>query len=352
MLTDKLTKALRESEGWKDLVITLDAVNQKVIEPFLIRAKTLTSLFYMSEEDLNIRLDEMGSLMSFGQFDDVNKPLIIQQRTDEIHHKHTLYPLSKTLLREFGTRRVRWRRLYAPADFDTWPYGTIFVTKNNQQLYPSITSWIRVSRGVIETPISDFYKEAGGDINKAEKLIAQFKKSLDEVVEPLIPTHIVFDGQIFTIYISIRERTDVALFLRSGINHDLEQAIEVQDLITTSSTISNKYSIGNDSPELFYPCEYRMDCIDMDVCGLDTNWHNSVRARYALTDNSEFVSLAGSSIAGGFSRAIEIQDSITTTNAIRSLHAIKNDSPELIHLYEYRMDCFDLDICPLDADWI
>ncbi|MDC5753521.1 hypothetical protein [Vibrio europaeus] len=273
MLTDKLTKALREkSKGWTDLVATLDAVNQKVIEPFLIRARSLTSLFDMSEEDLNIRLDEMGSLMSFGQFDDVNKPLIIQQRMDEIHDKHTLYPLSKTLLREFGNKRVRWQRLYAPADFDTHPYGTLFVTENNQLLHPNVTKWIRVSRGVIESPIADFYEEAGGDTNKAEELIEQFQKSLEEVVIPLVPTHIVFDGQIFTIFVSIKEPTEIPALTQSGVTDKLATALDVRGSAISSDSIQGgTYKIGHDSPVIEHRTSYRMDCLDMDICGLDTD---------------------------------------------------------------------------------
>ncbi len=273
MLTDKLTKALRDkSKGWTELVDVLDAVNQKVIEPLLIRAQSLTSLFDMNEVDLNVRLDEMGSLMSFGHFDDVNKPLIIQQRTDEIHDKSTLYPLSRTLLREFGSKRVQWQRLYAPADFVEHPYGSLFVTDINRRLHPDVTKWIRVSRGVVESPIADFYEEAGGDPVKAEQLISQFQKSLDEVVTPLIPTHIVFDGQIFTIFVSIGEPPETAELISSDVTDTLEPALEVRDSITTSNSIqAATFQVVSENPVMEFKSSYRMDCLDLDMCGLDAD---------------------------------------------------------------------------------
>ncbi|WP_070962878.1 hypothetical protein [Vibrio sonorensis] len=271
MLKGKLTKTLREqSKGWFDLANALNAISEKVIEPLLIRARSLSNLFEMNEADLNIRLDEMGSFMSFGQFDDVNKPLIIQQRTDEIHYKNTLYPLSKTLLREFGNKRVRWQRLYAPEDFTAHPYGSLFVTESGKQLHPEITKWIRVSRGVIESPIADFYEEAGGDIAKAEELIAQFQKSLDEVVIPLVPTHIVFDGQIFTIFVSIKEAYEIARLTASEITDQLERLREAKEAITTSNSVqAETYHLPNENPIIEHPSSYRMDCLDLDSCPLD-----------------------------------------------------------------------------------
>ena len=213
----------------------------------------------------------MGSLMRFGQIDDINKPLVIQQRMDEIHDKKNLYPLSKTLLREFGNKRVRWQRLYAPVDFDTHPYGSLLVTDGNKRLYPQIDEWIRVSRGVIESPIADFYEEAGGSPEVAEQLIAAFQKSLEEVVIPLVPLNVVFDGQVFTIFFDIREKADYPSVLGESI-FDSTNVTETKDSEgSTSTAINQTFVIGNDSPVILDNSKYRMDCLDIDVLGLDVD---------------------------------------------------------------------------------
>lgn len=187
MFQSKLVKSLREIPAWKDLALSLEELNKKTIERKLERLKGMTSVFTMHKDDLQVLFSELGAYFAVGKSEDEDIPLLLQQRTDEIHYKGYEYPLNKTFEREFLGIPMSWQQLYAPKDLKKHPYGTKFLLLRdieNEGLNPD--DYFQTYRAVIFSRLDQVKGKMGID---------EFEQLLSRVALPLIPTHIAFDGQ-------------------------------------------------------------------------------------------------------------------------------------------------------------
>jgi len=187
MFKSKLTEALKQSTAWRDLADSLEKLNAKCLEPTLDRLKGMTNVFTMHPDDLQVLFDEMGSFFSVGLTEDEDIPLLLQQRTDEIHFKGYEYPLKKTFAREFLGVPLSWEQLYAPKDLVNFPYGSKFLLKRDIVRDGSdLNDYFQTYRAVIFTRLDRVQSAFGID---------EFERLLSRVAIPLVPTHIAFDGQ-------------------------------------------------------------------------------------------------------------------------------------------------------------
>lgn len=215
MFADNLIKSMKnKSDGWYDLAAALFGLNQETIEPLLERAKALPSIFSLKKEDLNIRLNELGEYFALGKYADVDKPLIIQQRIDEIKQKGYLYPLTRTMAREFGDVEITWQPLFSPVD-SKYEYGKYLSTKEEASDW-LIEEWFLTSRGIITIPINQVSSGAA-TLEEAELKVRKFEEDLFRVIPPLIPTNIVFDGHRYVIRLSVAEVIDIAGPTKSSV---------------------------------------------------------------------------------------------------------------------------------------
>ncbi|QUM78803.1 hypothetical protein HWV00_20785 (plasmid) [Moritella sp. 24] len=192
MFKSKLTNTFRNINAWSELADSLQRVNDAAIEPTLDRLKGMTNVFTMHPDDLQIKFNELGAFFSIGLTDQEDVPLLLQQRTDEVHYKGYEYPLNKTFEREFLNVSMTWQPLYAPKDLVTYPYGSKYLLMRdiiNHDL--NRNDYFQTRRGVIFARL-DQVNGSFEDLNEFEQLIQR-------VVHPLIPTDIVFDGQQYFI---------------------------------------------------------------------------------------------------------------------------------------------------------
>lgn len=192
MFTAKLVTSLKESTAWTEFAAALQDLNEQALEPTLVRLKGMTSVFTMHVDDLQVRFDELGAVFSVGETEAEDIPLLLQQRTDEMHYKGYEYPLLKTFEREFLGVPLSWQPLYAPKDQQAYPYGSKYlllrdITEN--ELDPA--DYFKTMRGVIHAELDQV------DSNFAS--LDQFEQLLERVVVPLIPTHIAFSGKQYSL---------------------------------------------------------------------------------------------------------------------------------------------------------
>lgn len=262
-----MTKAMQGKDAWLQLADALEALNLQNVEPILNRIKGMTSLFTMHPDDIAVLLNELGGIFSVGSADD--KSLLLQQRMDEVRKKGEHYPIKKTLEREFGNLRVKWLRLYAPKDTETYPYGTVLVTEDDKYLYPvADDGWFLTSRGIVELPLFDI-AENDTDRVDVQDALERFEKALYRVIPPLIPTHIVFDGHAYLITWQALDLADKPSVISADINEAFV-VLDVQDEAVCTDDISQQLSTASDHvPPCLSPQQCRMDSIPMDAWRLD-----------------------------------------------------------------------------------
>jgi len=196
-IKQKLTYSMQQSQAWQAFADAVQAVNDVAIEPVVTRLKSLPSLYQMHESDMAVHFEELGEIFTVGKTDVVDRPLLLQQRLDEVHFKGYMYPIEKTLSREFGSISASWKELYAPKDTDAYPYPDTLAV-DERKANTDIDDWFLTSRGLIQASFIDVVKSYS--INHAGvELFQQFESDLFRIIEPLIPTRIVFEGVEYAI---------------------------------------------------------------------------------------------------------------------------------------------------------
>lgn len=328
MSNNKLPKSLhRNSTGWRDLASAIFSVNSKVLNPLVDRAKSLSSVFTMKSEDLNVRLNELGEFFSLGQYSDEDKPLLLQQRKDELLQKGDLYPIDKTLAREFGENDIRWLPLYAPKDLEQFPYGSVLATEEERASYSDISDWFLTCRGIVEAPISQIYSKPDEDGNA----LNSFEATLYRVIPPLIPTHIVFDGQKYVIKFRLSEELEFIYSRNTHVEIDLPRLqkrgqkryrinIERLGLRPLDSDYSEALPISVTKQEVLVETSIFDHPDNADLKALKHN------INFAPVEDKEDLKVVG----GG--------------NQVIVLPRLKNQI-----VYGYRINCLPLDAQPLDS---
>lgn len=277
MFKSKLTEAFKQSSAWRDLADALEKLNAQALEPTLDRLKGMTNVFTMHPDDLQVLFNEMGSFFSVGRTEDEDIPLLLQQRTDEIHFKGYEYPLTKTFSREFLGVPMSWEQLYAPKDLVNFPYGSKFLLKRDivrDGLDPN--AYFQTYRAVIFARLDQVQGSFGID---------DFERLLSRVAVPLIPTHIAFDGQQY--YLEAIIIGDKPLYLDVPVTRivDLNPKL-LKDSLTTTKKLtvsgiqvidmnSEKLEIQGKKPllsNLILIDDFALDMIPLEINKIQGNW--------------------------------------------------------------------------------
>lgn len=254
-LVNQLPKNKQHSPMWQGLADALETIFNDHIQPLVTRAASMNSMFAMSDEDLQKKLDEMGSFFyTAGNIEREDLPLAISQRLDEVHFKRTDLPISNTISREFNGMHVEWAPYWAPIVIT--PQGSRDYTKKEingslvnalktqyeiEFVGENLNDYFMTSRGVIQISLSRMSED---QINQKE-----FSSAIRRLIRPIIPVDIVFDGERIFVEYGATESEEKALLISAKLNcifsiWDKEKA-KFKDDGKDKSTLSNP--IDNDA---------------------------------------------------------------------------------------------------------
>ncbi|MDT0178195.1 phage tail protein [Enterobacter sp. BRE11] len=215
---DRLTKDKRDSELWSGFATALQAVFEQAVEPVLTRITNRKSYFTMDREDLTRRMGEYGRFFVVAETADSSRPVLLAQRLDEVHFKGTDKPITSTFWREFDNLPVTWQPLYAPVDQEKAPYGTYFTTKEGVSVAEEhYGEFFLTSRAQISVALNELYKRYGyiEQEEAVEKLLTKF----EQIIAPLLPLHIVFDGVALFISFELTANANEIRLISAGIDY-------------------------------------------------------------------------------------------------------------------------------------
>lgn len=210
---NRLTPSKQLSEMYSSLADIIQSIFEEAVEPILSRISARKSFFTMADEDLDTRIHEMGKFFTIRVSDASSKPMLLQQRLDEIHFKGTAQPITQTFYREFNGIPITWQPLYAPVDVDRYPYGTQLIAENNlETIGDAFGDLFLTSRGVVSISIIDLQKLIllYGEAKTTEELTEIALLKFKQVVQPLLPLHIVFDGMQLMLILHVDEAREIA----------------------------------------------------------------------------------------------------------------------------------------------
>lgn len=230
----RLTPEKQKSPMWAGLADAIETLVVSVVETLLQRNDNRKSFYTMAEQDLDLRISELGQFFNIRTSTKSSKPLLLAQRLDEIHLKNTDQPIINTFWREFGNMTVQWMPIWAPVDQTKYPYGSLFLTQDSVDLScdpsfdPIYGELFLTSRGTISVPLDEIYRaycgEGGVDLSMA---VAELLKDFELYIHPLIPQHIVFDGVAITLNITLVEDAE-AIWL-DYIESDLRDPVTLRE---------------------------------------------------------------------------------------------------------------------------
>lgn len=270
-LKRRLTPAKQASEMYSSLADIIQALFEQVVEPILTRSSNRKSFFTMDDEDLDIKIQELGQFFTIRTSDASSKPMLLQQRLDEIHFKGTSRPITQTFYREFNGIPITWQPLFAPVDTSAYPYGTQLIAENNlESVGDAFGDLFLTSRGVISVSIIDLQKLIllYGATKTTEELTEIALTKFKQVVQPLLPLHIVFDGMQLLLRIQVDEAGDCAWHASTYAEtvHQIDDWLDIALPGAIHSEMSPILAI----PSTAIPREFpRFDAIPLDGAFLD-----------------------------------------------------------------------------------
>lgn len=273
-LKGQLTKAKQDSPMWVGLADAVQQIFDEQVKPITHRIASLNSYFTMHKDDLQKRLDELGSFFYFGgNVDPEDMPLAVMQKLDEVHFKRTDLPIQNAISREFQGIKVAWAPLYAPKvitpsgskDYTHKLSGGLIVNALRTQLEiedarENMDDYFLTSRGVLQVSSMQL-ADSGYSSSEFSALVAR-------IISPLIPTDIVFDGERVLIHYDILEPIE-RIFIKSQTLTDAFDAVyDSHDAIAAIGNTVGGIIASNELP----PVEgyiNRFDAISLDFWPLD-----------------------------------------------------------------------------------
>ncbi|EKN4689558.1 hypothetical protein ABF236_003565 [Yersinia ruckeri] len=223
---NRLTPEKQKSKLWGEFADSLQTVLESTVEPLLARISSRKSLFTMHSDDLDKRIAELGKFFIIRTENEKSKPVLLSQRLDEIHFKGTDRPISATFWREFKNLPASWEPLWAPIDQVRFPYGAFFTTKDGvEAATPKYGEFFLTSRGIIRLSLNTLYEQYGYD--EQSELITKLTKQFEQVIAPLLPLEIVFNG--FSLYIDFTINEEAEILTLNKINVLVDAKFNIQD---------------------------------------------------------------------------------------------------------------------------
>lgn len=290
---NQLTSAKKDADMWAGLADAIQSLVADVVDPYLKRISDRKSIFTMSNTDLETSINELGEFFTILASDASSEQMLLLQRKDEIHFKGTSRPITQTFYREFNGVPITWQPLYAPVDTVSYAYGTVLIP--GDQLATVSNNYgdlFLTSRGVISIGLNDLLDliatgTATGDTQEeiTEAALTKFK----QVVKPLLPCHIVFDGLSLYLKVSLAEVLKEAVVYRSvsvGVEFDTAIIDDRADMTITATEPQHEADPPAYKGDIFN----RFDDVIFDTLVFDyvhvpkVNRYDEVRSDCALSD--------------------------------------------------------------------
>lgn len=245
-LRNLLTPDKRDSELYGPFADMLQDMFEKYVEPTLLRIQQRRSFFTMQPEDLAVRMSELGRFFRIISRSESAKPMILQQRLDEIHYKGTQQPLMATIRRELNNLPATWAPLYAPIDQTKYPYGKYFTEASTLPVdVKTYGDFFMTSRGKIKIPLNDLYLRyaSSNAANGADmqEMVRKLTEDFDDVIRPLIPLHIVFDGFLFYLEFTVGARDEKLIEVSSNASVRIDDAFKARAETITDYQVNNVF---------------------------------------------------------------------------------------------------------------
>ena len=283
----KLIPALQKRESWQYMVSAIEKVNEQVFDPILVRFRSLSNVFEMQDEELDVLFKELGRNFTVGESEIQDKSLVLLQRSDEVHFKGHRYSIQRALEREFGSTFIDLLPLYAPKNQVDFPYGDLYGTAPEldffDRAFGNTNGWFLTSRLVVETSAERLNERYGGyDAGTIER----FERDVNRLINPLLPVRIVFDGVRFITTAS----TDINLSISASVTDEIS---DLDTVITTSIDASmvgqmvdevvTHVSPVNEDPHTLGRLSTRLDLRPLDAHSLDVEVFNETATTPRLT---------------------------------------------------------------------
>ncbi|HAV1601596.1 TPA: phage tail protein [Enterobacter hormaechei subsp. xiangfangensis] len=269
-LKNQLTPEKRESEVYVGFVEALQKLVEDYVEPTLERILERRSFFTMQPQDLEIRMAELGRFFRIMTRSQASKPIILQQRLDEIHYKGSYQPIQATIRRELNNLPATWAPLYAPKDQTKYPYGDYFTDESTLSVdVKTYGDFFMTSRGKIKIPLNILYERYSGQDQAA--LVTRLTEEFDDVIRPLIPLHIVFDGFMFYLEFTVQQRGVELIMLGAEATVRIDDAFKARPEHMSGFQINNVFP-GQTLPQIPRPTAteiLRFDTMPIDAWALD-----------------------------------------------------------------------------------
>ncbi|WP_426575468.1 hypothetical protein ACP179_00995 (plasmid) [Xenorhabdus stockiae] len=302
-LKHRLTPAKQKSTLWCEFTDSLQAVLEDTVEPLLERISNRKSIFTMHPEDLDKRIAELGKFFIIRTAREKSKPVLLSQRLDEIHFKGTERPISSTFWREFNNLPAKWSPLWAPVDQTHFPYGTVFLPHELVETAKSrYGEFFLTSRGVIQLSLNTLYEKYG--YKEQAKLFSRLTKQFDQVIAPLIPLEIVYNGFHFFFYFTITEEAELLILKQTRLFIDAQ--FTLQDVVNTLSGATRQLQLPNQVIRaILRPLKqhtYRFDEMPLDAWALDLHhtppiipvpFGTQTDTRFNVVDNQIWIATEG-----------------------------------------------------------
>jgi hypothetical protein len=265
---DMLTPAKQGSHLWQGFTDTLQQLWNELVDPLLTRISNRKSFFTMDSEDMDTRISEYGRFFVIAEQDKSKRPMLLAQRLDEIHFKGTYRPIEQTFWREFGGMPVTWEPLYAPVDQDKYPYGSFLATAAEVKgALLTYGEFFLTSRGRVVLDLNGIYGKYGPG-SKFDS-IEDIQQNFEDIITPLIPLHIVFDGLTLQLMLKLIEKRDVLVWqgATSAQANGITAAERVDHIghnVNTNISNENAYPISN-RPARTAPVPVYIDVMPLDA---------------------------------------------------------------------------------------
>lgn len=184
-LKKRLTPAKKKEPRWAEFSEASQSFWEESFDPESAKIDNLRSVFTAAQDDLVTVMEELGDRFRDDIGLEEDRPLHIVWRRLEIQGKETESLIQMALKRKFFGIDIQWVPLYA---HKTEAYGTDLRPLDEiLQTGLNIDDYFLTSRGRIRIASSTIDERAGVSF-------LGLLSAVDEEIERLLPTHIVYDG--------------------------------------------------------------------------------------------------------------------------------------------------------------
>lgn len=271
---ERLTTAKQNSVMQSGLADIVESLFIAVVEPYLTRITHRKSFFTMADADLDTRIQEMGQFFTIRSSDASSKPMLLQQRLDEIHFKGTSRPITQTFYREYNGVPITWQPQYAPVDVKKYPYGTRLVAENNlDAVGDAYGEMFLTSRGVISIPYSELVAIIREGKNPSIVTVAQVSEDaflkFKQVSVPLLPLHIVFDGLQMLVDWTFQEPDDELILISIETEAEYAAIQEITEVMAVTDVAAGDMVLDAQDTETEEWTHAKYDNVRLDDWILD-----------------------------------------------------------------------------------